>query len=96
MKAVGEVLQYYDSDKEIPVYGFGGCIQPCGNRPSHCFALNGDIFSPECDGLDGVVEAYKNACSKVEFYGPTHFSSIISEVNDRCEATEVSDRDQSY
>lgn len=24
IKAVGEILQYYDSDKAIPTYGFGG------------------------------------------------------------------------
>ena len=23
--------------------------------------MNGDIFNPECDGIDGVVETYKNA-----------------------------------
>jgi hypothetical protein len=30
-------------------------------RPSHCFALNGDIFKPECDGIEGVETVYKNA-----------------------------------
>ena len=42
--------------------------------PSHCFALNGNIFDPECDGLDGVLDAYLNARKNVNFYGPTHFS----------------------
>jgi hypothetical protein len=28
IKAVGEILQYYDSDKEIPLYGFGGLVPP--------------------------------------------------------------------
>jgi len=40
---------------------------------SHCFALNGNIFDPECDGLEGVKEAYLNARKNVHFYGPTHF-----------------------
>ena len=31
---------------------------------SHCFALNGNIFDPECDGLEGVLEAYINARKK--------------------------------
>ena len=56
LRAVGNILQYYDSDKEIPCYGFGakiGKIQGYG-RASHCFALNGDIFAPECNGMDGV------------------------------------------
>jgi hypothetical protein len=44
-------LEYYDSDKEIPAYGFGAIIPPINARPSHCFALNGDIFNPECDAI---------------------------------------------
>lgn len=84
LRAVGDILQYYDSDKEIPVYGFGASIDPVKNRASHCFALNGDIFAPECNGLDGVVEAYQHALRRVNLYGPTHFSKIIAEANDRC------------
>ena len=56
IKAVGEVLQYYDADKEIPTYGFGAKIGD--NTISHCFALNGNIFEPECNGIDGVLDAY--------------------------------------
>jgi hypothetical protein len=50
LRAIGEILQYYDSDKKIPAYGFGANIQPVG-KVSHCFALNGDIFNPECNGI---------------------------------------------
>ena len=90
LTAVGDILQYYDSDKEIPAYGFGACIPPSHNRGSHCFALNGDIFKPECNGLNGVIEAYKTALNKVQLYGPTHFSEIIAEINGRCDAIENS------
>ena len=58
IRAVGDVLQYYDSDKAIPAYGFGGVVPPTQGRASHCFALNGDVFNPECDGIDGVIQAY--------------------------------------
>jgi hypothetical protein len=36
----------------FPVYGFGGKIgnHPEG-KPSHCFALNGDIYKPEVAGV---------------------------------------------
>ena len=85
LTAVGDILQYYDSDKEIPVYGFGASIPPTQGRGSHCFALNGDIFKPECNGLDGVINAYKQTLNKVQLYGPTHFSEIIGEINGRCE-----------
>jgi hypothetical protein len=57
---------------------------------SHCFALNGNIFDPECDGLDGVLEAYKNAIKNLDFFGPTHFNEIINTVNNMAEDLKVS------
>ena len=90
IRGVGDILQYYDSDKEIPTYGFGANIIKGTNRASHCFALNGDIFKPECNGIDGVLEAYQNAIHKVNLYGPTNFAEIISAINARCEAAECS------
>ena len=54
IKSVGEILQYYDSDKAIPMYGFGGIVPP-NKKVSHCFALNGDIFEPECNGIEGAI-----------------------------------------
>jgi len=36
---VGEVIQFYDSDKRFPAWGFGGKIP--GGTISHCFNLNG-------------------------------------------------------
>ena len=58
IKTVGNILQYYDSDKHITTLGFGACIPPTDKKASHCFALNGNIFNPEVDGLEGVIEAY--------------------------------------
>jgi len=52
--------------------------------------LNGDIFHPEVNGLEGVVDAYKNALNKVNLYGPTNFAPIIELVNDMAEAEQVS------
>ena len=89
LRAVGSILQYYDSDKEIPSYGFGAVVAGI-NRPAHCFALNGDIFAPECNGIDGVEQAYQNAIKNVKLHGPTYFNDIISTINGRCEASEVS------
>jgi len=89
IKAVGEILQFYDEDKEIPTYGFGACVPPNKGTASHCFALNGDIFKPECNGIEGVIEVYKKAISQVSLYGPTNFADIISEVCDRAEVMEV-------
>jgi hypothetical protein len=64
IRAVGEILQYYDSDKEIPTYGFGAKVPPQA-AASHCLAINGDIFNPECNGIEGVIDAYKRALSVV-------------------------------
>ena len=81
--SVGNILQYYDHDKQIPTLGFGAQIN---GKVEHCFAMNGDIFNPECDGIDGVVETYKNAIKNVSLYGPSHFSSILDLVNEMTES----------
>ena len=51
-------MQFYNSDKMINLYGFGGQIPPVYNRASHCFALNGDIFNPRVNGIDEVIAHY--------------------------------------
>jgi hypothetical protein len=71
IKAVGSILNYYDSDKLIPAFGFGAVIPPYESKPDHCFAINGDIFNPDCEGVAGVVDAYKNAIINVQLAGPT-------------------------
>jgi len=89
LTAVGNILQYYDADKEIPIYGFGATLPPHKVK-SHCFALNGDIFEPECNGIEGAVEAYKHSIRRADLSGPTRFNEIIQEINERCEAAEIS------
>ena len=42
---VGEVIQFYDSDRRFPAWGFGGKI-PDGTV-SHCFNLNGSPGTSE-------------------------------------------------
>jgi len=85
IKAVGEILQYYDSKKHIPVFGYGATVPPAVNRASHCFALNGDIFNPEVDGLEGVTAAYKSALQNVNLYGPTNFAPTLEMICDMAE-----------
>ena len=71
-------------------------MPPSTNRASHCFALNGNIFDPEVDGLEGVIAAYKNALQNVNLYGPTNFAPIIEMVNDMAEEDNVSQDNQKY
>lgn len=86
IKSVGNILQYYDTDKQIPVLGYGARIKDfCDNSVSHCFAINGNIFDPEVDGIDGVVDAYTNAINHVSLGGPTNFAPIMQLVNEMTE-----------
>ncbi|KAJ8245438.1 hypothetical protein GJAV_G00270760 [Gymnothorax javanicus] len=79
LKAVGEIIQDYDSDKLFPALGFGAKLPPDG-RISHEFALNGNPQNPYCAGIDGVMEAYYQSLKSVQLYGPTNFSPIINHV----------------
>ena len=78
IQTVLEILQHYDSDKKFPVYGFGAKIPPTKSIVSHCFACSGDFFTPEVVGVEGVLEAYKNALGTVSLHGPTKFSDLLA------------------
>lgn len=58
--------------------------------------MNGDIFNPECDGIEGVVNAYKHALSSVNLYGPTYFSQVIKMIVDMAENERVSQGNMKY
>uniref|UniRef100_A0A3Q1HRE0 Copine 8 n=1 Tax=Anabas testudineus TaxID=64144 RepID=A0A3Q1HRE0_ANATE len=79
LKAVGEIIQDYDSDKMFPALGFGAKLPPDG-RVSHEFALNGNPQNPYCAGIDGVMDAYYQSLKSVQLYGPTNFSPVINHV----------------
>merc|ERR1712168_495267 len=78
LRAVGEILQEYDSDKLFPALGFGARF-PDGTI-SHEFSLNGNPASPVCSGIDGVMSAYAQAINSVQLYGPTNFAPCINHV----------------
>jgi hypothetical protein len=49
-----------------PVYGFGAKLPGAPDAAaSHCFALNGNIFKPECNTMQGVLNAYYESLKKV-------------------------------
>uniref|UniRef100_A0A8C9ULJ2 Copine 7 n=1 Tax=Spermophilus dauricus TaxID=99837 RepID=A0A8C9ULJ2_SPEDA len=77
--AVGEVCQDYDSDKRFSALGFGARIPP-KYEVSHDFAINFNPEDDECEGIQGVVEAYQNCLPQVQLYGPTNVAPIISKV----------------
>ncbi|TVK90502.1 Copine-9 [Bagarius yarrelli] len=79
LKAVGEIIQDYDSDKLFPAYGFGAKLPPDG-KISHAFPLNGNDENPNCVGIEEVLEAYFQSLRKVQLYGPTNFAPVINQV----------------
>uniref|UniRef100_A0A4W4ER66 C2 domain-containing protein n=1 Tax=Electrophorus electricus TaxID=8005 RepID=A0A4W4ER66_ELEEL len=79
LKAVGEIIQDYDSDKMFPALGFGAKLPPDG-RVSHEFPLNGNIENPYCNGIEGILEAYHQSLKKVQLYGPTNFAPVVNHV----------------
>uniref|UniRef100_A0A2I3SHB3 Copine 7 n=1 Tax=Pan troglodytes TaxID=9598 RepID=A0A2I3SHB3_PANTR len=77
--SVGEICQDYDSDKRFSALGFGARIPP-KYEVSHDFAINFNPEDDECEGIQGVVEAYQNCLPRVQLYGPTNVAPIISKV----------------
>ncbi|XP_051873554.1 copine-9-like isoform X1 [Pristis pectinata] len=93
LKAVGEIIQDYDSDKLFPALGFGAKLPPDG-KVSHEFPLNADPDNPNCNGIDGVLEGYYQSLRRVQLYGPTNFAPVINQVA-RC-AAPVTDGSQYF
>jgi len=78
ISAVGQILQNYDSDKKIPVFGFGADLKfPTMSGLSHCFPLSGDFSNPEATGLEHLMQLYKQALTHLSLSGPTYFGPII-------------------
>ncbi|VCX38256.1 unnamed protein product, partial [Gulo gulo] len=93
--AVGEICQDYDSDKRFSALGFGARIPP-KYEVSHDFAINFNPEDDECEGIQGVVEAYQNCLPRVQLYGPTNVAPIISKVARMAAAEEHSGEASQY
>ena len=79
IRAVGEIIQDYDSDKQFPALGFGARIPP-NLEVSHEFFLNGRPDTPFCSGVEGILAAYRHSLGLVQLYGPTNFAPVINHV----------------
>jgi hypothetical protein len=93
LHAVSEILLYYDSDKKVPMYGFGGKVN---KRVNHCFPLSFNEENPEVQGLSGIMEAYRSALSKVELSGPTLFTQVIRTAVLQSESSSIDQSNQQY
>jgi len=94
LKSIINILQYYDEDNNIPLYGFGAKIPPDLRINSNCFALNGNIFRPETCSLDDLVMTYKRSLKKVKMNGPCMLSEVIHQSLDYCKFNPVSQDNQ--
>ncbi|XP_073155670.1 protein BONZAI 3-like [Henckelia pumila] len=73
---VGEVIQFYDSDRRFNAWGFGGRL-PNGSI-CHCFNLNGSLPDSEVEGVEGIMAAYASVLHNVVLAGPTLFGQVIN------------------
>jgi hypothetical protein len=80
IQSVGSILEVYDQDKQIPVFGFGAMFPKAGiTQTSHCFPLTGDISNTHCNGIQSVNQVYINNMPLLSFSGPTNFAPVINE-----------------
>ena len=88
IRAVGDILNNYDSDHQYPFYGFGGVPEFMNETEvSHCFPLNGNWSNPEIVGVDSVLDTYRENVSKIKFLGPTHFAPVIEKAKQQVMAS---------
>uniref|UniRef100_A0A8C8DKZ1 Copine-3 n=1 Tax=Oryzias sinensis TaxID=183150 RepID=A0A8C8DKZ1_9TELE len=78
--SVGQVVQDYDTDKLFPAFGFGAKLPPDYQAAHHEFALNFNPSNPYCQGIQGIVDAYRMVLPQLRLSGPTNFSPIINHV----------------
>lgn len=97
---VSRILLSYDSDKQVPVYGFGAKIK---GSVSHCFNLNlnpddphWQPDNPNIEGLDNIMKYYRNIFKYIELAGPTLFSQFLGKVISQIEAQNVNQNNQNY
>ena len=72
LTAISSILMKYDSDKKIPVLGFGAKFHGVLNNCFQCGPTQ------EVNGINGVIDAYRSTLrSGLTLSGPTYFKDII-------------------
>uniref|UniRef100_A0A1I7XMD3 C2 domain-containing protein n=1 Tax=Heterorhabditis bacteriophora TaxID=37862 RepID=A0A1I7XMD3_HETBA len=76
LRSIAEICQYYNVSQSFNAYGFGA--RPAHMDKSHAiFPLNIDSGRAYCEGVSGLLAAYKKARSAVHLSGPAHFAPVI-------------------
>lgn len=68
VQEIGGVLMTYDSDGKFPAFGFQG---------EFCFPLNGIESDPYVEGINGMINSFRQALANVKLKGSTHFEPVI-------------------
>ena len=80
IREIGNILERYTSEPMYAAYGYGA-VSGQRNSSSECFALNGDIYSPESQRIEGIIDSYKKTVDMVELGFETKFSSVLNQFN---------------
>jgi len=81
ISAIGYVIEPYDSNRLMGVYGYGGCFY--GREDPHfAFPLTNDETKPNVLGTRGVLDVYTQALKNVKLSGPNNFSPMIEKIKD--------------
>jgi Copine/C2 domain len=91
--AVSDILLNYSTDKQVPLYGFGGKIS---GTTSHCFNMNFNRDDARVQSIQGIMAAYRNSLRYVELNGPTLFGHFLSRIVSEIEARPVDQYNQKY
>ena len=88
IQSVGEILIHYDTDKMVPVYGFGAkprFPEWSEQTASHCFPCTGrrGLREDEVFQVEGVLQLYSYVLANIELDGPTYFAKLIRRVIER-------------
>lgn len=76
IRTCGGIVAYYDYDQRFPLFGFGAILNN-STQVSHCFNVNFNANDPFVDGIDGIIQSYKNSLFNLRLDGPTYFSPLI-------------------
>jgi hypothetical protein len=96
IRAVGDVLAFYDFDKRFPSFGFGAKLVYDDMKLSHCFPLNKDPNAPEIFSIDGVLACYSKCLRDLSFSGPTLFEPVIRRAMSICKAAPCTQANQNF
>jgi hypothetical protein len=94
IRAIGEVIENYDTDRLFPVFGFGGKFPSLSEAQCHC--VNICPGGNPVQGVEGILDAYTAALTSgnVQLHGPTKLGPVLSTACRWAEEADVSQDNQ--